>query len=162
MQTDFYRLFGFPDVYGTHQFSALPNALHKKLVRFTAAAFSMTSITELEPYVDSSVDIFVGKIKELGSNDAPMNMAEWFQWYAFDVIGELTFSKRYGFMDSAQDLGDTTKILDMFQGYVSFVGQAFSYHWILLGNPLLSLFLKPPSGVIGEVNRGPPTGAVLN
>lgn len=113
----------------------------------------MTSVTELEPYVDSSVDVLTCRIRELGSNETPMNMAEWFQWYAFDVIGELTFSKRYGFMDSAKDIGDSTKIIDKFQAYVSFVGQAFSYHWILLGNPLLSLFLKPPSGIIGEVYR---------
>lgn len=156
LQTDFYRLFGFPDVYGVHQFSALPNGLHKKLVRFTAGAFSMTSIVELEPFVDSSVDFFVSRIKELGSNRAPLDMAAWFQWYAFDVIGELTFSTRYGFMEMAEDVGGSTKILDMFQAYVSFVGQAFSYHWLLLGNPLFSLFFTPPSGVIGEVCQSAP------
>ncbi|KEF58699.1 uncharacterized protein A1O9_06625 [Exophiala aquamarina CBS 119918] len=150
-KTDFYRLFGIPDVYGVHQFSALPNALHKRLVRFTAAAFSMTSIVELEPLVDSSVEFFVRRIKEIGFNDTPMNMVEWFQWYAFDVIGELTFSTRYGFMEEAKDVGDSTKILDMFQAYVSFVGQAFSYHWLLLGSPLFSLIFTPPSGIIGEM-----------
>lgn len=111
----------------------------------------MTSIVELEPFVDSSVEFFVRRIKEIGSNDTPMNMAEWFQWYAFDVIGELTFSTRYGFMENAKDVGDSTKTIDMFHAYVSFVGQAFSYHWALLGNPLFSLFFAPPSGIIGEV-----------
>ncbi|KAJ9641295.1 hypothetical protein H2204_002973 [Knufia peltigerae] len=150
-KTDFYRLFGFPDVYGVHQFSALPNMLHKKLVRYTAGAFSMTSIVELEPFVDSSVEFFIHRIKDIGSNSTPMNMAEWFQWYAFDVIGELTFSSRYGFMEQARDVADSTKIIDKFQAYVSFVGQAFSYHWMLLGNPILSLFMKPPSGIIGDM-----------
>lgn len=134
-----------------HQFSALANDLHKKLVRFTASAFAMTSIVELEPFVDSSVELFVRRIREVGSNGIrPLNMAEWFQWYAFDVIGELTFSTRYGFMENAKDVGDSTKILDKFQAYVSFVGQAFPYHWLLLGSPLFTLFFTPPSGAIGE------------
>lgn len=118
----------------------------------------MTSIVELEPFVDSSVDFFIRRIKDIGSNGTPMNMAEWFQWYAFDVIGELTFSTRYGFMEHAKDVGNSTKILDKFQAYVSFVGQAFPYHWILLGNPLLSLFFTPPSGAIGEASLSPTSG----
>jgi hypothetical protein len=111
----------------------------------------MTSIVELEPFVDSSVEFFVRRIKELGSDETPMNMAEWFQWYAFDVIGELTLSTRYGFMEQAKDVGNTTKMVDQFNTYVAFVGQASSYHWLLLGNPLLTLFLAPPAGMIGEV-----------
>lgn len=111
----------------------------------------MTSIVELEPFVDSSVEFFVQRIKKLGSNKTPMNMAEWFQWYAFDVIGELTFSTRYGFMEHAEDVGDSTKTVDQFNAYVAFVGQAFFYHWLLLGNPLLTLFLSPPAGIIGKV-----------
>ncbi|KIW12773.1 hypothetical protein PV08_07960 [Exophiala spinifera] len=150
-KTDFYRLFGFPNTYGVHQFSALSNALHKKLIRYTAAAFSMTSIVELEPFVDSSVEFFVRRIKELGSNEAPMNMAQWFQWYAFDVIGELTFSTRYGFMEQARDVGNSTRMVDQFNTYVAFVGQAFPYHWLLLGNPLLTMILPPPAGLIGEM-----------
>lgn len=110
----------------------------------------MTAIVELEPFVDSSVEFFVQRIRDFAASNTPLNMVEWFQWYAFDVIGELTFSKRYGFMESATDLGNATKTIDKFQDYVSFVGQAFSYHWLLLGNPLVSFFLKPPSGVIGE------------
>lgn len=113
----------------------------------------MTSIVELEPFVDSSVEFFVRRITEMGSKGTPLNMAEWFQWYAFDVIGELTFSSRYGFLENAKDVGDSTKILDMFQAYVSFVGQAFNYHWLLLGNPLFTLLFTPPSGLIGEVGR---------
>lgn len=121
----------------------------------------MTSIVELEPFVDSSVELFVRRINELGCNGASMNMAEWFQWYAFDVIGELTFSTRYGFMENARDVGDSTKILDQFQAYVSFVGQVFPYHWLLLGNPLCTLLFTPPSGAIGEASSSttfPPQG----
>ncbi|OQV05157.1 hypothetical protein CLAIMM_09941 isoform 1 [Cladophialophora immunda] len=145
-KTDFYRLFGFPDVYGIHQFSVLDNALHNKLSRHTSAAFAMTSIVELEQYVDSSVEYLVTRIQELGTKGIPMNMAQWFQWYAFDVIGELTLSKRFGFMKYAKDVDDSTKLIDTILWYTSVVGQAFTYHWLLLGNPLLKLFVSPPTG----------------
>ncbi|KAI0569345.1 CypX cytochrome P450 [Pyrenophora tritici-repentis] len=32
-----------------------------------------------------------------------IDMAEWIQWYAFDVIGELFFSRKFGFMENAHD-----------------------------------------------------------
>lgn len=35
----------------------------------------------------------------------------WLQWYAFDVIGELTFSKRLGFLESAHDVENIASII---------------------------------------------------
>ena len=114
----------------------------------------MTSIVELEPYVDNSLAYLVGKLEHFATLGAEVNMSQWFQWYAFDVVGELTLSTRFGFMEKAMDIDGTTKVIDFFNGYATFVGQAFPYHWLLLGNPLVRMFLKPPAGVLIEVRRG--------
>lgn len=111
----------------------------------------MTSVVELEPYVDNSVSFFMKRIEEYAQQGMPMNMAQWFQWYAFDVIGELTFSTRFGFLKEAKDIGGTTKIIDMYTAYCCFVGQIFSFHWLLLGNPLVKLLLDAPSAELNKV-----------
>jgi hypothetical protein len=34
------------------------------------------------------------------------DMGQWLQFFAFDVMGTMTFSKRYGFLDEGRDVGD--------------------------------------------------------
>ncbi|KEF53868.1 uncharacterized protein A1O9_10270 [Exophiala aquamarina CBS 119918] len=149
----FYRAFAQPDVWGINAFSALDNATHSRLARYISAAFSMTSIVELELYVDNSLAYFIGKLEEFAKSGVHVNMSQWFQWYAFDVVGELTLSTRFGFMEKGVDIDGTTKVIDFFNGYATFVGQAFPYHWLLLGNPLVRMFLKAPAGVLIEVSK---------
>lgn len=38
-------------------------------------------------------------------NDKVFNLGDWLQFFAFDVMGTLTFSKRYGFLDTGKDVG---------------------------------------------------------
>ena len=33
------------------------------------------------------------------------DLGEWLQFFAFDVMGTMTFSKRYGFLDQGKDVG---------------------------------------------------------
>jgi len=38
-------------------------------------------------------------------------MGHWFRCYAFDVIGEITYSERFGFLDAGQDIAGTLSAL---------------------------------------------------
>lgn len=135
-------------------FSTLSRELHDKLSRHIAAAYTMSAIIELEPLVDSCINLFMDKINDHVTDKRPMNMAKWFQWYAFDVIGELTFSRRFGFLENEKDVEDAIFTLDVFTYYVVLIGQAFGYHWLLLGNPLLAQITKKlaASGVVSQVS----------
>ncbi|OQV05496.1 hypothetical protein CLAIMM_10223 [Cladophialophora immunda] len=144
-KTDFYRLFGFPDIWGVHVFSTIDRNHHSKLSRHIASAYTMTALVELEPLVDDCIDLFVKKITSHLSDPGPMNMAKWFQWYAFDVIGQLTFSTKFGFMEQEKDIENATWTIDLLLFYVSVIGQAFWLHWLLLGNPLVAWLTKSAS-----------------
>lgn len=39
------------------------------------------------------------------ANKEIFNLGEWLQFFAFDVMGTMTFSKRYGFLDTGKDEG---------------------------------------------------------
>ncbi|CAH0015649.1 unnamed protein product [Clonostachys rhizophaga] len=39
-------------------------------------------------------------------------MGGWFQLYAFDMIGLITFSKRFGFLDAGEDTNGYINIID--------------------------------------------------
>lgn len=115
----------------------------------------MTALKDLEPYVDGCIDVFLEKMKE--QEGRVVDMGYWLQLFAFgkctgeitedhflsraDVIGEVTFSKRFGFMDSGNDHGAFDKILAATES-ASWVGQIPAIYWLndyltpIIGNKL--------------------------
>lgn len=81
----------------------------------------------------------------------PVNLVQWFQWYAFEVIGELSFSRRLGFLDSKSDVGGTCELLDQFIAYTSAVAMVPKMHKYLLGNPYLKYIASPPASIIADI-----------
>lgn len=64
---------------------------HAEGRRQYSSLYAMSSLVGYEPNVDNCIEILINKLSELsqgGTNEIPMT--SWFQWYAFDVIGEMT------------------------------------------------------------------------
>ncbi|KAH7111699.1 cytochrome P450 [Dactylonectria estremocensis] len=98
------------------------NARHSKNRRLYQAMYSMSSLVHYESYVDTCVDIFVQRLSEMAQSSMPVNMGHWFQCYAFDVIGMITFAKRFGFLDRGEDVGGVIGALEDFLYYASLTG----------------------------------------
>lgn len=76
----------------------------------------MSTLLEYEPFVDSTTEKLLSQIgghyATLGSGDAvTCDLDKWLQYYAFDVIGEITFSKSLGFLEGGQNVDDTISTL---------------------------------------------------
>lgn len=63
--------------------------------RFTSL-YSMSSLVHYEPFVDHCADLFVNRLAEFANSKETFNLGHWFQCYAFDVIGNITFGERFG------------------------------------------------------------------
>ncbi|KAI5205752.1 cytochrome P450 family protein [Aureobasidium subglaciale] len=81
------------------------HAAQKKLV---IRPYAMETLKDLEPYVDSTVYHFISRMREKVTTQ--VDLGKWFQLFAFDVIGEITFSKRFGFMDTEHDDGSLKSV----------------------------------------------------
>lgn len=57
-----------------------------------------------EPAVDSCIQLFMSRLSCLVDQGGPINLGEWLEFYAFDVIGEITFSKKMGFLEQGADV----------------------------------------------------------
>lgn len=56
----------------------------------------MSSLVHYEPFVDDCAEIFNRRLNEFTGSKKPLNLGHWFQCYAFDVIGNITFGERFG------------------------------------------------------------------
>lgn len=56
----------------------------------------MSSLVHYEEFVDQCADIFSDRLFEHAQQNHTFNLGHWFQCYAFDVIGHITFGQRFG------------------------------------------------------------------
>ncbi|KAL4802975.1 pisatin demethylase [Aspergillus unguis] len=97
---------------------------HSVLRRAVANAYALGTLIEFEPLVDSTSLCFFKELEErFVDTGKECPLSAWVQMYAFDIIGELTFSKRFGFLESGHDLEsmmlNTGKAMD----YIGIMGQ---------------------------------------
>lgn len=105
--------------------------------------YSMSSLKTYEHYVDVCTDIFLTRLDEFRTSGQTVNMAHWFQCYAFDVIGSITYSQRFGFLDRGEDIEGTLAALHQAMIYGTCVGVYAWAHPILY--PILEKYF-PKSG----------------
>jgi len=124
---------------------------HAAMRRPIAQAYSLSSLVGYEPLVDSTTAVFLSRIDELfaSKGDKVCDLGLWLGWYAFDVIGELTFSQRLGFLERAQDVeGIAKSILQNFE-WCAALGQMPWLEWWTKKNPIYQrLFAGPASSPI--------------
>ncbi|KAJ5231870.1 uncharacterized protein N7469_006458 [Penicillium citrinum] len=123
-----YKSWNFnPDPEVTNLFSERFPAHHSVMRRKVASLYSMTSLVSYEPYVDNCVDLLNAQFTRFAESGSDTDLAHWLQCYAFDVIGEITFGERFGFLDEGRDISHLMKTLDATLGYASYIGL---YTWL--------------------------------
>ncbi|KAI1385750.1 cytochrome P450 [Hypoxylon trugodes] len=89
-----------PDVFATRD-----EDLHRRMRRPVANLYSVTNLLSFEEHIDSTINFFFSRLDELFANQArDSNLSEWMQLFAFDVLSEVTFSRRLGFLEKGGDI----------------------------------------------------------
>lgn len=97
---------------------------------------------DYEPLVDSCTSFFLKRTQQLfAETGKTCSFSRWIQFFAFDVIGEITWSKRLGFVEQERDVGDIIKTVDAFQDYGTVIGQNPWMDRLFVKNPV-KLFLE--------------------
>ena len=66
---------------------------HATKKRMLSATYSAVSVGQMENHVQIPTDHLIERFDEFAKSQNPMNLSDWLQWYAFDVIGQVFFSK---------------------------------------------------------------------
>ncbi|KAI1341981.1 cytochrome P450 [Xylariaceae sp. FL0016] len=76
---------------------------HRHIAKQVAPAFSQKAIRAMDPIIHHYVDIFVGKMKEIGNAPDGISLLSWTQWLAMDVAAEMAYSHRVNCMKDEKD-----------------------------------------------------------
>ncbi|KAL4931027.1 cytochrome P450 [Aspergillus undulatus] len=144
----FYSMFSLPDYRYVNQMSELDPTRHIHKTRNLSAGFSLSNIAKTEPYIDAVLKLFKTRLDGLCVSGAPVHFQDWFSFFAFDVLGEVTFSKSFGFVQSGIDIRNAIANTGLLVYYISIVGNYVWFHNLTLGNPIFSrLGLQPNSHI---------------
>lgn len=54
--------------------------------------------------MDSCTNLLIKKLSTFANGSRLVDLGAWIQFYTFDVVGELTFAKKLGFLDKGGDV----------------------------------------------------------
>lgn len=87
-------------------FNTQDEEMHKRLKSPIAPLFTPANVPSFEGRVDEVLECLREKLdQKFVVNSEVLDLGQWLQFFAFDVMGTLTFSKRYGFLDTGKDVG---------------------------------------------------------
>lgn len=125
-------------------FATQDTTWHRNMRGLVSHAYSSSYLRQLEPFVDEYTIKFTSAMADLAGQ--PIDLGEWLQWYAFDVIGMITFSQSFGFINGRKDRFGVIDGLEAGTKYNTVIGQVPELHSWLLGNGrLVDLLMAVPA-----------------
>lgn len=116
LKSDFYAVNDI--IQGGHRiqniFSTRSNEYHRKYVRPIAKIYGLNNILTLEPLADKTTATYCRRLEEefVDRKDRRCDLVQWMMYYAWDVVGEVTFDQPIGFLEKGGDIDDMLKTAD--------------------------------------------------
>ena len=136
-------------------FSTRDPEYHRIEKRKGGHAYWLPSLLQSEGAIDSCINLFMDRLSQK-SAEGPVDLGVWLQYFAFDVVGEMTFASKLGFLEQGKDVDGMMKAIEgvrlhqslverereeltffkQMLTYAALCGQVPELHQLLLGNPL--------------------------
>lgn len=107
-------------------FSTLDESVHETMKRPIAQVYAMTRLKTYEPLVESTESYFFSKLEKLADEGRSFDLGTWLHWFATDVIMEITFGKRFGFLEREEDVNGIIQTIEKRFWYVAVVSITLS------------------------------------
>ncbi|KAI5360640.1 putative cytochrome P450 [Septoria linicola] len=130
---------------GTSLFSATDPREHAFLRKRVATAYSMSTILSLEDKIQGIADVLWQKLHDLAAQGETVNVGDWTNYFAFDVVGKLGLGDSLGLVEHGRDVNDIVRSVHGFFYISSNLGYLPGQK-IWIENPLsqaLSAILAP-------------------
>ncbi|KAF1843681.1 cytochrome P450 [Cucurbitaria berberidis CBS 394.84] len=122
--------------------------LHKRWQKQTGPGFALTSLLAMEPLVDMATNHFIKVFEErFAAKDAIADFAHYLNYFAYDVISNITFGEMLGMVENGGDVGNTARSVDAYLEYGAPTGQVPFLHWLRRTSTLARWWNKSPSHV---------------
>lgn len=121
--------------------------------KYIAGAYSMSNILRAEEHIDRTLELFLGWLDSYAEDGRPMDVNDYISFATFDVVGEIVFSKSFGFLEQGKDIGNAISNSLALNAYIAVAGY---FRWIniaLLANPVVTWLSIMPMGHLFDTTK---------
>ncbi|KAH8660613.1 pisatin demethylase [Xylariales sp. PMI_506] len=114
-------------------FSLLDPVEHARQKRPVAKHYSLASVLQLESHIDEVIRLLCSQLENPSMHDATdrddeltstgIDLGLWVKMYSWDLIGQVTFSKRFGYLDAGRDFDGHLWLSEIGSDYLASVSQ---------------------------------------
>ncbi|KEF55692.1 uncharacterized protein A1O9_08442 [Exophiala aquamarina CBS 119918] len=153
-KTDFYGVFPPPE--NPDIFTETRESVHGMKKRYAATPYSLASMQQCTDRIEGTEQLLISKLDEFDGGQRICDLGDWLHFFAFDVLGEVAFSKKFGFLEAGVDVDQAIKTIDNSQWYNGIVGQVPILDHFLRRNPLWNLipFLATKNALVTRTALG--------
>ncbi|KAK3215842.1 hypothetical protein GRF29_8g1230459 [Pseudopithomyces chartarum] len=123
-------------------FGTRSNQFHSRYIRPIQKLYTFTAAKEYEAVMDKTLTGFSHQLEtrfmEGANQGVTCDIADWVSYLTWDILGEMTFSKPFGFMETATDVGGMLATAERTMDYQSVIGQMPALDKWLAKNPRLA------------------------
>ncbi|KAH7309150.1 cytochrome P450 [Stachybotrys elegans] len=134
-------------------FSGVPHVInagdadHKRMRKLLSHAFSDKALRGQEDIMSGHTDLLIKRLAVFAENGVAADMAQWFTYTTFDIIGHLAFGEPFGCLESGGYHPWVAMLFDLLR--IATLGQVFRRHWYL--TPLAAVVL--PRRIIQSIQN---------
>jgi cytochrome P450 len=128
-KSNYYHAFGYPDEYNI--FTEPSTHVHAQLRRPMAQLYSTTSLVSYEPFIDDCNNMLLKRLNDHATKKDALDVRELMQYYAFDVIGEITVGSAFGLLEENGDKAGILQAIDESIRYAAIAGLLPNIHWYI-------------------------------
>lgn len=134
-KTMFYSV--FPPKHAPDIFTEVREWKHAQMKRYAVTPYSLAQMQKRSEPIESMImDLMSHLDKYASPTQRDCNLGNLLHYFAFDVLGEVAFSRRFGFLEQEIDIEGSIKNIDDVQWYDGIIGQIPEFDILLRNNPL--------------------------
>ncbi|KAJ5181654.1 hypothetical protein N7449_011801 [Penicillium cf. viridicatum] len=137
--------------------------VHSEQRKLVATAYSMSSMVHLEPKVNVVIEQLIQKLE--ARCGTTVDLGHWLQMWAFDVIGSVSFSRPFSYVETGDDQGVFQRIQNAMgsAAWLMHAGWLFRLHqklmpicgnWLAINDRNGYFFQVARKEVSGRIDRG--------
>lgn len=150
-KTAFYAVFPPPE--NPDIFTEIREHVHAAKKRVAGTSYSMAAMQGMTGYIEDTIALLFKRLNDFATSEGAVDLGDWLHYFAFDVLGEVAFSKKWGFLEQGRDVEGCIRAIDKSQQYNGTVGQLPLLDYFLRRNPLWKLLQTVYKGAQPLVTR---------
>jgi cytochrome P450 len=108
-------------------FTEVNEEKHQRYRKVVQPAYQMSNVLKSEGAIDGCTNLLLSQLQDLADNKVDIDLGRWLHLYAHDVLGSVLFGRRFGFLETGDDVDSFIESVSSAVPLLHIIGQGPTY-----------------------------------